>query len=277
LALKIQPKKSLGQNYLTDENICRNIVDSFSIAQTDHVVEIGPGQGAITKYILQKTNNLTAVEFDRNNCAILSQKFPELNLVMGDFLKFDLDSVILSEAACPPTGRKDPINGSKLRVIGNIPYNITTEIVFKLIDNRTILKDVQLMIQEEVAQRFAAEPDNKDYGIPSVFVQVFSRPKLLFKVSKNCFYPKPKVDSRLIQFDFSYSRESEINDIPFFKKFVKTAFGMRRKTLKNTLAKLELDLSKADFDFTRRAETVTIDEFIELSNLFSPTIIKNTE
>lgn len=263
MALKIQPKKSLGQNYLTDENICRNIVDSFSIAQTDHVVEIGPGQGAITKYILEKTNYLTAVEFDRNNCAILSQKFPELNLVMGDFLKFDLNTI----------GR----NENKLRVIGNIPYNITTEIVFKLIDNRAILKDAQLMIQEEVAQRFAAEPDNKDYGIPSVFIQVFSRPKLLFKVSKNCFYPKPKVDSRLIQFDFSYSREGEINDIPFFKKFVKTAFGMRRKTLKNSLAKLELDLSKADFDFTRRAETVTIDEFIELSNLFSPTIIKNTE
>lgn len=259
MALKIQPKKSLGQNYLTDENICRNIVESFSIAQTDDVLEIGPGQGAITKYLIEKTSNLTVVEFDRNNCAIISQKFPNLNLVMGDFLKFDLNSV----------GSKE----NKLRIIGNIPYNITTEIVFKLIDNRAVIKDAQLMMQEEVARRFAAEPDNKDYGIPSVFVQVFSKPKLLFKVSRNVFYPKPKVDSRVIQFDFSHSRESEIKDTVFFKKFVKAAFSMRRKTLKNSLAKLELDLTKADFDFTRRAETVTIDEFIELSNIFSNTNI----
>ncbi len=130
------------------------------------------------------------------------------------------------------------------------------------------------MMQEEVARRFAAEPDNKDYGIPSVFVQVFSKPKLLFKVSRNVFYPKPKVDSRVIQFDFSHSRESEIKDTVFFKKFVKAAFSMRRKTLKNSLAKLELNLTKADFDFTRRAETVTIDEFIELSNIFSQDTVK---
>lgn len=250
---KIYPKKSLGQNYLTDENICKNIVDSFNISADDEVIEIGPGQGAITKYILEKTKNLTVVEFDRNNCAILKEKFPGLNIINIDFLKYVLNP-------------QPQIRNPKLRIIGNIPYNITTEIVFKLIDERAKIKDAQLMIQEEVAQRFAAKHGSKVYGIPSVFVQVFSEPKLLFKVSKNCFYPKPKVDSRVIQFDFTKSIENKINDITFFRKFVRTAFGTRRKTLKNSLSSLELDLSKADFDFTRRAETVSVNEFIELSN-----------
>jgi 16S rRNA (adenine1518-N6/adenine1519-N6)-dimethyltransferase len=253
---KIYPKKSLGQNYLTDENISRNIVDAFNIAEDDNVIEIGPGQGAITKYILEKTKNLTVVELDQNNCLILAERFPELNIIHKDILKFDYNSITPNEA-------------KRLRVIGNIPYNITTEIIFKLIDARTIISDAQLMIQEEVAQRLAASPNSKEYGIPSVFIQVFSSPKLLFKVSKNSFYPRPKVDSRLIQFDFSITCESEINDIPFFKKFVKAAFGQRRKTLKNSLSILNLDLSQAEFDFKRRAETLSVTEFIELSNKFS--------
>ncbi len=252
---RIYPKKSLGQNYLTDENICRNIVDSFEITAADNVIEIGPGQGAITKYILEKTKNLIVVELDTNNCVILTERYPELNITNQDFLKFDLNL-------------QSSILNPKYRVIGNIPYYLTTEIVFKLIDDRALIKDAQLMIQEEVAQRFAASPNSKEYGIPSVFVQVFSKPILLFKVSKNCFYPKPNVDSRVIQFDFSQSRESEIKDILFFKKFVKAAFGNRRKTLKNSLSSLYLDLSQADFDFSRRAETLTVTEFIELSNIF---------
>lgn len=252
---KIYPKKSLGQNYLTDENISVNIVDAFNVQPADNVIEIGPGQGAITKYLNERTKNLTVVELDQNNCVMLAQKFSELNIINRDFLKYDLGSVSLST--------------EKLRVIGNIPYNITTDIVFKLIDDRSAISDAQLMIQEEVAQRYAASPNSKEYGIPSVFVQVFSKPNLLFKVSKNCFYPKPKVDSRVIQFDFSQSRESEINDIPFFKKFVKAAFGMRRKTLKNSLSILNLDLSQSEFDFSRRAETLSVTEFIELSNKFN--------
>lgn len=253
---KIYPKKSLGQNYLTDENICRNIVDTFNISAGEGVIEIGPGLGAITKFILEKTNNFTAIEFDRNNCAILKEKFPSLNIVNKDFLKYEIEDF---------AGKVK----NKIRIIGNIPYNITTEIVFKLIDERGYITGAQLMIQEEVAQRLAAKPGGKEYGIPSVFIQVFSEPELLFKVSKNCFYPKPKVDSRVIRFDFTKSVEDKISDIIFFKKFVKAAFSMRRKTLKNSLSSLGLELSKADFDFTRRAETVSVNEFIELSNIFS--------
>jgi 16S rRNA (adenine1518-N6/adenine1519-N6)-dimethyltransferase len=245
------PKKSLGQNYLVDENICRNIVSSFDISKDDHVIEIGAGQGAITRFILEKTNNLAVIEIDRSNCEILKERFPGLNILNEDFLKYKFETA-----------------SGKIRVIGNIPYNITSEIVFRLIDFREHLSDVQLMIQEEVARRFASGPGSKEYGIPSVLLQVFSKAELRFKVSKNCFYPKPKVDSRIIYFDFSISKEKNIKDINFFRKFVKAAFGQRRKTLRNSLKTMELDLSKADFDFSKRAETLSIDEFIELSNLF---------
>jgi len=248
-----RPKKSMGQNYLTDENICRNIVNAFDIQPGEHIIEIGPGKGAITRFILEKTNNLTVIELDRNNCAILKELFPDLNIVNRDFLKFDLNELI-----------KDP--NDKLRVIGNIPYNITSPIIFKLADNRSIIKDAQLMIQEEVARRITAEPNNKEYGIPSVILNVFSSSKLLFKVSRSSFYPKPKVDSRIIYFDFTASIEDRVKDIEFFRKLVKTAFGTRRKTLRNCLKNIEVDLSKAEIDLGRRAESLSVDEFIELSN-----------
>ena len=253
--MKIYPKKSLGQNYLIDENICRKIVSTFNIEPNDIVIEIGPGKGAITKFILEKTNNLRVIELDSNNCAILNSKFPELKIINKDFLKIDL-----TESA----------SESKIRIIGNIPYNITSEIVFKLIDNRNIITDSQLMIQNEVAKRLTANHGSKEYGIPSVFVQVFSEPKMLFKVPGSCFFPKPKVDSRIIYFDFSKSTENKISDVKFFKRFVKTAFSTRRKTLKNSLGSMNLELGKADFDFTRRAESLSVDEFIELSNTLTP-------
>lgn len=248
-----RPKKSLGQNYLTDENICRNIVNAFEIEPGEHIVEIGPGKGALTRYILEKTSDLTVIELDRNNCALLKEWFPGLKIINSDFLKLDLSELLENKV-------------EKLRVIGNIPYNITSPIIFKLMDNRTIVKDAQLMIQEEVARRITADPNNKEYGIPSVLLNVFGSSKLLFKVSRNCFYPKPKVDSRIIYFDFSVSREDKVTDIEFFRKLVKAAFGTRRKTLRNSLRNIDADLSKAEIDLGRRAESLTINEFIELSN-----------
>jgi 16S rRNA (adenine1518-N6/adenine1519-N6)-dimethyltransferase len=160
------------------------------------------------------------------------------------------------------------VKDAKLCIIGNIPYNITSGILFKLVDNRHIIRGAQLMIQEEVALRITAKPNSKDYGILSVFLQIFSIPKLLFKVSANCFYPKPKVDSRIIKFDFNNEKENEILDAAFFRKFVRTAFGTRRKTLRNSLKNMNIDTNKLaiDFDFSRRAENLTPEEFIELSN-----------
>ncbi len=248
-----RPKRSLSQNYLTDENICRNIVKTFDIQPGELVLEIGPGKGALTKYLLEKTSDLVVIEFDKNNCEILRGKFNGLNIINRDFLKYNMN-----ELARNPE--------QKLRVIGNIPYNITSPIIFKLLDNRAIVKDAQLMIQEEVARRITSDPGNKEYGIPSVLVNVFCSSKLLFKVSSNCFYPKPKVDSRIIYFDFTSSIEHKINDIEFFRKLVKASFGTRRKTLRNCLKNIEVDLSKSELDFSRRAESLSIEEFITLSN-----------
>ncbi|MCI0450352.1 MAG: 16S rRNA (adenine(1518)-N(6)/adenine(1519)-N(6))-dimethyltransferase RsmA [Chlorobi bacterium] len=259
--IKHFPRKSLGQNYLIDENICRNIVNSFDIKESDNVIEIGPGQGAITKYIIEKTKNLTVIELDEKNCKILSKKFPDLKILNNDFLKLEFYRIEILQPA------KGGTQNFKFRIIGNIPYNVTSEIIFKLIDNRHFVADAQLMVQEEVAQRLTGKPNTKEYGIPSVLVQVFSKPKLLFKVSRSCFYPIPGVDSRIIHFDFNHSLENTIKDVVFFKKLVRAAFGTRRKTLKNSLKSLKKDLNKINFDFSRRAENLTVNEFITLNNL----------
>lgn len=224
------PRKSLSQNYLTDENICRKIVNTFDIKKDDIVIEIGSGRGAITKYIIQKTKNFAAVELDKENCDILRKSFPDIRLFNADFLKTDFHEFTELFQLRKPNGLRP-----ELRIIGNIPYNITSEILFKLFDNRAYIKDTMLMIQEEVAARLTAVPCNKVYGITSVFTQVFTTPKLLFKVSKNCFFPKPGVDSRIIYFKFGNKAEFEILDLNFFKKIVKQSFGTRRKTLKKDI------------------------------------------
>ena len=262
--MKAYPKKSLSQNYLTDENISRNIVNAFDIKPDDNILEIGAGHGALTKYITSKTKNLTAIEIDKNNCRILKENFPGLNIINKDFLKLEFLSLLNNESR----GSLRRFTPRNLRVIGNIPYNITSEIIFKIADNRHVIKDAQLMIQEEVAQRIASKPGSKQYGIPSVLLQSFSETEFRFKVSRNCFYPRPNVDSRIIYFDFTKSIENEITDTDFFKRFVKAAFSSRRKTLRNSLKTLNLELNKAVFDFSRRAESLSVGEFIKLSNLF---------
>lgn len=253
---KSYPKKSLGQNYLKDENICRNISEAFNITPDDAVLEIGPGQGAITKYLFNKTKKFTAVELDLQNVIFLKNKLPGANIIHGDILQLDLNKIARI------------LSSDKLRIIGNIPYYITSEILFRLIDYRDVIQDAQLMVQEEVAQRLAAKPNSKAYGIISVFIQVYSYPELLFKVNADSFYPKPNVDSRVIHFNFENNISNRIIDIDYFKKFVKTSFGTRRKTLRNSLKNMNIDTNvlALDFDFNRRAETLSIDEFIELSN-----------
>jgi 16S rRNA (adenine1518-N6/adenine1519-N6)-dimethyltransferase len=265
----IHTKKYLGQNYLTDENISRNIVSSFNVKPDDTLIEIGPGRGALTKYLIEKTNNLIAVELDNNNCGILRNKFPNLKLINKDFLNIDLNEILNKYFAVIGSARLH-----RLRVIGNIPYSITSGILFKLVDSMEMIRDAQLMIQEEVAQRITSLPNTKEYGILSVQLQVFAKPKLLFKVSRNCFYPKPKVDSRIISFDFTKNPEQEINDMEFFRKFVRAAFSTRRKTLRNSLKSININTDELDidFDFSRRAESLETGEFIYLSNY----IQKNT-
>jgi len=253
--MKTRIRKRLGQHYLTDENICRKIVDAFDVEEEDYILEIGPGRGEITKYLTGKSQNYIAIELDRENCLLLKEKFPGIKLLNQDILEVDFTELS---------------GGQKIRVIGNIPYNITSQILFTLFDNRSLISDALLMMQEEVARRLTAKPGTKDYGITSIFTQVFTRPKMLFQVSRNCFYPKPRVDSMMISFEFGNETERKIDDIEFFRTFVRTAFGKRRKTLKNALKDIGIETKDLDsvFDFGRRAESLSVEEFIRLSNYF---------
>jgi len=182
---KIKPLKRFGQNFLHDKNILIKIVKEIDPKPDDTIVEIGPGRGALTEHIYGKVNNFIAVEIDKRVIDDLSLRFPGLQLIQADFLKMDLDSVYKSK-------------GKRIRIIGNIPYNITSPIIFKAIKNTNLIDDVVLMVQEEVAKRMIANKGSKDYGILAVILKYFSEPKLCFKVSPNAFYPKPKVTSAIV-------------------------------------------------------------------------------
>lgn len=251
---KIKPLKRFGQNYLVDKNIIEKIVNQFSPHPDDIAIEIGPGQGALTSLLSEKVKKLFAVEIDKRVIENLKLQFPSVEFINEDFLKLNLNSLD---------------GGIKKRVIGNIPYYITSPIIFKLIEERETISDAILMTQLEVAQRIIAKPRTKDYGILSVIVNFFADTQLCFKISPNVFYPKPKVESAIIHLNFDKEIRSDV-DPKFFIKVVKASFGNRRKTLKNSLSNggfSELDFAAIDFDFTRRAEELIIDDFVMLTNL----------
>lgn len=252
---RIIPLKKFGQNYLTDKNIINKIIDTFKPEADDTVVEIGPGTGALTKLLFDKVNQFTAVEIDKRVIEQLKNEMPGLNIINEDFLEIDLSKF---------AGGK-----SKIRVIGNIPYNLTSSIIFKLIENRQYVHDALLMVQYEVAQRITAAKQTKDYGILSVLLNYFASAKLCFKISPNVFFPKPKVWSAIVHLNFEKDVESSIED-ELFIKVVKASFGNRRKTLKNSLSNSifrNLNMGVVPFNLSRRAEELTTQEFIELTQI----------
>jgi len=263
---KYRPKKFLGQNFLVDENIARKIVASLDIQPDDYVVEIGPGQSSLTKYITELTKNFIAVELDKHIVAKLREE-NKFEVIHKDFLKIDFD------ADFAKFGDKS----KPIKIIGNIPYNITSQILFKLFDNSQRVKSAILMMQKEVARRLTAVPNTKDYGILAIQTQVFTNPKLLFNVPPTAFFPKPKVDSTVVKFDF-IQQKNPVENYPLFKTLVKESFGQRRKTMRNSLKKFfeerSLKFEDFNFDFKRRAETVSIDEYIEFSSQINKTISK---
>lgn len=247
------PLKRFGQNYLQDKNTILKIISQFSPHADDFILEIGPGAGALTNELVNKCNNLYAVEIDKRVIDDLKNKFPTINLINKDILDLDFSSIA----------------ATKIRVIGNIPYNITSPILFKLLENREKVSDALLMVQYEVAKRITGKRGTKDYGILSVILNHFTEAQLCFKISPNVFYPKPKVDSAIVQINFKKDFHPEIED-DFFMKVVKASFGNRRKTLKNSLGNSifkSINFNHLHFDLTRRAEELTSEEFIELSKL----------
>jgi 16S rRNA (adenine1518-N6/adenine1519-N6)-dimethyltransferase len=264
----IRPLKRLGQSFLADGNITAKIVTISDIKRDDIVVEIGSGLGIMTAVIAREAKKVIALEIDKYMVDILREELKNLSnveIVQTDVLKYDFSS------ACPEYPPE------KLKVIGNIPYNISSQILFHLIKFRDYISSMVLMFQKEVAERIIAPPGTKKYGILSVIISMYTKPSLVMTVPGSCFYPKPDVDSSVLKMIVRERPMFDLRDADFFLKLVKTAFSKRRKTLLNNLKDLDLlNLSEKDIaeiiklsgiDSNRRSETLTIEEFAKLSNI----------
>jgi 16S rRNA (adenine1518-N6/adenine1519-N6)-dimethyltransferase len=251
---KVKPLKRFGQNYLHDKNIIKKIVGEINPQPDDTIVEIGPGRGALTELIYGTTKNFIAVEIDTRVIEELQSTFPDLQLIQKDFLKVDISTII-------------DLNKKKLRIIGNIPYNLTSSIIFKTIRNAELIEDAILMVQNEVAKRMTSHKGSKDYGILTVLLDYFTDTQVCFKVSPNAFYPKPKVTSAVVHLRFkglNISKEKR----EMFISIVKACFGNRRKTLKNSLSNSifeELNFSNSGIDLSLRAEQLNVKDFLMLT------------
>jgi 16S rRNA (adenine1518-N6/adenine1519-N6)-dimethyltransferase len=251
---KVKPLKRFGQNYIHDKNIIKKIVREINPQPDDTIVEIGPGRGALTELIYGKTKNIIAVEIDTRVIENLQTKFPELQLIQKDFLKVDIRTII-------------DLNKKKLRIIGNIPYNLTSSIIFKVLRNADLIDDAILMVQNEVAIRMTAKKGSKDYGILTVLLNYFTETKYCFKVSPNAFYPKPKVTSAVVHLRLKQLNIST-EERQMFISVVKACFGNRRKTLKNSLSNSifkELNFSNSGIDLSLRAEQLDVNDFLMLT------------
>lgn len=250
---QVRAKKHLGQHFLRDLEVARRIAASLPLDGRTSVLEIGPGTGVLTQFLLQNPDiDLTAVELDSESVVYLHQHFPQLKVVEADFLKMDLKS-LFSDKFC---------------VIGNLPYNISSQIFFKMLENKEQIPCLVGMIQKEVAERMAAKEGNKTYGILSVLMQAYYSIDYLFTVHEHVFDPPPKVKSAVIR--LTRNDVSRINcDEKLFKTVVKTAFNQRRKQMRNSLKPLIAKENPvfADPIFDKRPEQLSVDAFIELTNM----------
>ena len=257
----VRPKKSLGQHFLKDNNIAERIAETLDVFQQFPVLEVGPGTGVLTQLLLEKEKDLTVVELDRESVAYLHKNFSVLKdrIIEGDFLQMDL-SKLYEDKFC---------------IIGNYPYNISSQIFFKVLDYKDKIPCCTGMIQREVAQRLAAEPGSKTYGILSVLIQVWYDIEYLFTVDENAFTPPPKVKSAVVRLTRNKRSSMNCNE-KLFKTVVKTSFNRRRKMLRNSVKPLlpeGTDILNQDI-FTKRPEQLSIAQFEELTNILEPLILK---
>lgn len=248
----VSPKKKLGQHFLNDLNIAQKIADLINQQECDHILEIGPGMGVLTQYLILRAKNLKLVEIDNESVAYLSQKYPkwQKDIINEDFLKMNLSKTF---------------EGQPFGIIGNFPYNISSQIVFKALEYRQHITFFCGMFQKEVAQRICEKPSSKSYGILSVLCQTFYHVQYHFNVSPAVFSPPPKVDSGVL----SLKRKEDLIidfDEDFLFKIVKTGFQQRRKTLRNSLKSLNIPkLTLEDSIFDLRPEKLSAAQFIELT------------
>lgn len=253
--MSITPKKSLGQHFLRDANIRDKIIGLLHAGPEDPVVEIGPGTGALTAHLAARFPKFEAVEIDQRAVAVLQEQIPGLVVHQADVLNFDWAAH--GERA-----------GSRLHIIGNLPYYVTSQVIFSLLDAYPYIAEAVLMMQREVAERLVARPRTKAYGILSVAVQQLATPELAFRVSRHVFFPKPDVESAVVRITFDENENpSAVQDAAWLRKVVRTAFNQRRKTLRNSLRRLTAQTNREVPEAWRlkRAEELSPEEFIALA------------
>ncbi|UYW02652.1 16S rRNA (adenine(1518)-N(6)/adenine(1519)-N(6))-dimethyltransferase RsmA [Flavobacterium agricola] len=249
---KVKAKKHLGQHFLNDENIARKIADALTLEGYNKVIEIGPGMGVLTKYMLEKPTETWVIEIDTESVSYLEKHYEKLHnkILSEDFLKYDLTQVFGNEP---------------FAIIGNFPYNISSQIVFKALEMRDQIPEFAGMFQKEVAERICEPKGSKTYGILSVLTQAFYDTEYLFTVSENVFTPPPKVKSGVMRMRRKENYKLPCNEKLFFN-VVKTAFNQRRKTLRNSLKSFNLSEEfKADKFLDLRPEQVSVEQFIDLT------------
>ena len=247
---RVFPKKNLGQHFLKDKTIARKIADSLTGSGYNTVLEIGPGMGVLTGYLLERGfNDFHVIEIDNESVHYIRENFPELNnIITGDFLSLEIDKYF----------------SDKIAIIGNFPYNISTQIFFKVLKHRDKVVEIAGMLQKEVAERICAGPGSKTYGILSVLLQAFYTTEYLFTVSEHVFSPPPKVKSGVIRLIRNDVRKLECDEALFFR-VVKACFNQRRKTLRNSV-RAAFELKRDDYhEFGLRPEQLSVDQFVKLT------------
>jgi len=249
----VRPKKHYGQHFLRDKNIARKIADALSYEGYEYLIEVGPGTGFLTDFLIDKPVRLILIEKDREAVEFLQKKYAgrDIQIISGDFLQIDLPAL---------TGRKP------FAVIGNFPYNISTQIVFKILENVSYIPEAVGMFQREVAERIAAAPGSKTYGILSVLTQLYYDVRILFHIPPQVFFPPPKVNSSVIKL----TRKEKLPDVDFqqLKELVKKAFNQRRKTLRNSLKNANLPAEKLPEEFlNKRPEALSPEAFLQIYRL----------
>lgn len=259
-AKKFFPSKKLGQNFLKDKNILNKISLSADLRSDDTIIEIGPGFGSLTKILIEKTKFVYAIEKDDRLANKLKDNFRNvrnIEIINSDVLSINFGSFYKSE---------------KLKMVANLPYVISTPILFKLIEEKNLFSKIVIMLQKEVGERIIAKNSTKNYSSLSVMIQTHFRPKIYFKVSPNVFYPRPKVESVVLGLEPRYVNDKKIKSLSLYEKTVRTAFSSRRKMIGNSLSQAfgkdtaYKSLEKTGIERKLRAENLTVSEFISLSN-----------
>ncbi len=263
--MRSQSKPRWGQNFLINQNIIRKIIDISDLSQNEKVLEIGPGRGALTGSILKNAGHLYAVETDRCLCKLLTEKFPQENftLFQEDFMRFDLNKL-----------------PKKIKIIANLPYCIASAIIAKIFTHKERFNQIFLMLQTELAQRMIAKAGDKNYSAFSIFCQFHTLGTILFKIKNSSFQPKPKVESCFCRFDPRKNIFPAVRNQEFFLSLVRKSFQQRRKTIINSLKNdhrkdvLEHCLGKIFIDPRQRPQTISLEQYIHLSNMLLPYVHK---